>query len=361
MRALAFILALGALGLQVAPAFASPAALSTELDTTLNRWQQAQRALDATRATQTSLEQRIGSLKRQDPRAPALESLLRASLEADRVLAAQEAEIKRHEQALGQLVRRGVVEIDSEIRSTLPRLKTGPLADRKVAAQTINSLRALRDRLRGALAQVTRGDEQRAWARYSVKIEPLDGPTELNEKADVVEDTRDKLAQRRTVLAQLLREAKEEREIAVAAADFSTDVSLFDEETRTSRVLRQAGGNDGRLAATAAKDTTVGNAAPAPEQLSGFQDRNEAVDPAVPTTPVAPSVAAPQSVAVAKDINASVLLSARVEDLAAQRLDLATLEQLVAELARLDAYLAAEANKIRQRASALEADEAKTR
>ena len=357
-------------------------ALRRSAATAQSRWSSAAERLADTRATQSALEHRVAALKRLNERQPRanhaeLERLLRESLEADRALEAQKAEVARLEAAFRQALRDAVGAIDGEIRALVPGLQTGTLDARKSAARRINELRAARDELRGELAAVASGPSSGRWGRLSVEIEPLDGPSELNEKADIVEDTRDKLRAKRRALDGLLREARQEREIARAARDFSTDVSLFDEESRVGRVLRgggpRAAASDAQRAPNSGGGEELGVAGQ-PDPTGAFAESHDSTggargpaapgfsaDPAPPAPVAPPASNAPpvQIPSVSRELSPELLMRLRIEELAASKLDVATLEQLVAELERTERFLAKEATRIRQRAEQLEEDETK--
>lgn len=315
------------------------------------RWANAAARASETRGRQRALEDQIGRLKSQrEPPAQALERLLRESVEADRTLTRELEEEERIEREVRGLVKAGVDTIDDALRALAPGLREGTIQDRKDAARRINQLRTARDQLRAELARLKPSSNPRSpeWAKLDVRAEPLDGPAELHEKADIVEDARDKVRGKRAALAQLLREAREERELARTARDFSTDVSLFDEESRAGRVLRR---NNATSMASRAPEARDNGVAAAPEFGASFSRDSEST--ADPKSPAAPS----NSPRLARELNPDILVSLRIDELAAGRLDIATLEALVAELERLDADLERRARSIRNRATTLEADE----
>lgn len=374
--------------------------LQAQVGTLVSRWEDAERTLARTRNEQATLEHRIAALKRLETGRPLsgtseLDNLLRDSVQADASLRRDlgiEAERRR---AAIEGIKVAVARIDQEIRRLVPALKGGTIEARTKAARRLATLKDARDDLKLELASLKDNEGTRkAWARYEVAIEPLDGPSELNEKADFVEDTRDKIQEKRSALAALIREAQEEQQLAQAARDFATDVTIFDEESRTGRVQRRGGGATGALADrsnnTAFESTQVpaapvgtspppmeGEAPPARgtnDPVDGLSDGLGAVGqpnpPPPPTAPPpvnngtpGPTAAGSNNVGatlpIGKDLNPSVLLSLRIEELAAKGVDLATLERLVTELQRLDGHLAQQAQQIRARAKQLEVDEAK--
>ena len=122
-----------------------------------------------------------------------LSTLLEASITAERELAERatardraKAEVERRASDSMQL-------IDAEIVALRPSLKV-PEA-RAEAARRLKSLIADREAARAAVTRLARAEAStpKAWKQYEVKVEALDGPADLREKADFVEDTRDTL------------------------------------------------------------------------------------------------------------------------------------------------------------------------
>lgn len=369
-----------------------PASVNTLVTGTQNRlgvWQTARSELARTRNRQGALAGRITALKRDGAPSAELQRLLRASLAADQQLEAALTHEANARADVERGVRGGVARIDQEIRGLVPQLKTGPIDARRGAARRINELRDARKSLRDALAALDQAQvaPRRDWSRYQVQVEPLDGPSELDEKADFVEDTRDKLNEKRQALATLLKEARQEQQISRAARDFDTYVRIFDEEARSDRVTRQPTRGDSNEATSVGSPTGAGTPT---DQAGGFTGNRGNESP--PATPVentggvdsnlgngspttdapgdkvgsgdavqGPTVSTPELSAppVARDINPDLLLNLRVSQLEGQDLDLATLQRLIAELEDLDGYLAAQAASIRQRARKIEADEAR--
>ena len=187
-----------------------------------------------------------------------------------------------------------------------------------------------------------------------------DGPTELSLKADFVEDTRDKVIKKRRALIALLAEARQEREIAQVAQDFRTDVTLFDEETRQGRVLRQQGGPSGALEQRNGTDNPTPATPNGPELVD--PDDGEFLgggDPSGPPNQPTVTPSAPSGPSPSRTIDPDVLLNMRVEDLAAGALDVSTLQKYVEDLRALEGFLSGQADALRKRADLLEADEAR--
>ena len=315
------------------------------------RYTRAQTRVGQLRAEQAALEQRITQYKKNGQQPQQLDALLKRSVAAQAVLERAQNALRQAEQGFETTLTASVRSIDAEIRRRVPALRQGSLSDRKKAAAAINDLRAQRQRVRTELATLAKARRKsRAWAKYEVTIEAQDGPGELSDKADFVEDTRDKVIKKRKALAKLLREARQEQQIAQAARDFRTDITLFDEETRQGRVLRQGQGQ-GR------GDVAQNNPSVPPAQSP--TDNENSPDPVVRDS-FSGSQIPPPSVTSnpgLRAINPDILLNLRVEDLAAGGLDVATLEKYIGDLKALETYLAGQADRLRQRAEALEANE----
>jgi hypothetical protein len=335
----------------------------------------------ATRDAQAVLTHRIAALKRSKSTDDALlASLLRESIEADKTLAAQIQDVRRAQQAVLQ----AVAQIDARIRELAPKLsEKNSIAVRKAAAEEITALRNARK----SVAPLKAAEAHREWADHLVKIDPLDGPSELGDKNDALALTLRKIEQKKKEIAGLINEKK----IAQAARDFGTDVTAMDEDLRTGRVSRKAGGENETLAvADRNSNPTAAPAAPAEQADSnagGFQspesldDQDVGASAPPPTDPNrndglaggnGPTLGAPQAKstaavtpqlpsgpagAVSKQIDPNLLINLRTEQLDADSLDLSTLEKYMAELASMQQALAAQAQKIKARAAQLEKDE----
>lgn len=279
-----------------------------------------------------------------------------------------------------------------------------------------------RDALAGLEAESA--NPPRHWAQYQVRIDPLDGPEELASKADFLDDTRDKFGRKRGELIGLLAEARQARDVARAASNFQTDVRHFDDELRTGRVTRQSatalstsdrgtpapqapsqgsgefadaagsggGASRGSGATTGAPGGGAASPPPAPSDpgtgaggapnsggsdptgaLSGGGGGSEStrddLDGATAgggtgggATALPSAVLGTSGVSgpLPRQIDPDALLNLSVSRLRGGELDVETLEALVDDLQRLDAYLRARAELIRQRAARMESDERRT-
>ncbi len=337
---------------------APSAPASADIGSTRESYTDARARLEHLRAEQSSLERRIATLKKSGTDRQALVALLERSVDAEATLDAARREVDRAETAYTKALTTAITTIDVNIRARVPDLKRGPLEARRAAAAQINVMRTARQGLRAELAALARARQRtRAWAQYQVQYDEDDGPVELTEKADFVEDTRDKVVRKRRAIIQLIEEARQHRRIAEAAQDFRTDVTLFDEETRQGRVRRQTRTGIVPL-------SSGGNRSPPETDAPAFGDGPES-DPGSDSAggdPVvsSPAVTAPPpTVSGLRALNPDVLLNLRVEDVAAGALDVATLNQYVEDLKALEAFLSGQADSLRRRANALKADEAR--
>ncbi len=355
------------------------------VETSVQSLEAAQRALATARAHHDELAHRITALKRLrrgEASAP-LTELLERSVAAEKDLSARTAARDAAKAEVERRVGSAVQLIDEHIRGLRPRLKSTEGAERTTVALRLKSLLADREAARAALGRV--GSERstpQAWAQYEVKVEALDGPADLREKADFVEDTRDKLKKKRQALERMVADARQAREIARAAVNFRTEVGLFDEQTRTGRVAKSesaqlAGarsGGDATLAETAPQGPnkaatdpetpTVGLVAPPAPATDGPTDRTNEFsnidDGSGGTTAPAPApvAPAPSAVPLPRSVDPAAVLNLDVRALGAGK-DMASMEAMLAELVKLDQMLGAQASQIRRRAQALEADEAR--
>ncbi|MEQ8978279.1 MAG: hypothetical protein RL846_10140 [Deltaproteobacteria bacterium] len=195
----------------------------------------------------------------------------------------------------------------------------------------------------------------------------------------------------------MLADARRERSIRRAASEFRADLALFDEESRSVRVTR------GTTNVLAAQDASEAVNSPAPTRQGGtdappteggsesFQgtpppnsptltagdDTTGFAEPTAtpqldgvkvgPTTGV-PAAAPPPAASggttaptIVRGMDAQALIELRTEELGSANLAPETLQRLLSELEALDRHLAAQAERLRKRARALEADEASAR
>lgn len=376
-------------------------------------WRTARRRIDVTRAQYDELAHRIAALKRLGTRgaAPAgLERLLQQSLEAGQALESQARLHSDRANDVKSSVQTAAKIINDQMRALKPALRARSRTKREQAAKALKELIAVRAQLQAELQQLSQGvTTPKAWAQYEVEVGPLDSPDDLRGKADWLEDTRDQLEKKRKELATLLGDVRQEREIARAAENFATDLGLFDEAFRAGRVARTSNrattlASPRTGGAGAAQGDVANNAENATPSAAGSPSRQTA-DPAPPAgptdqapganlggatggggaspnepvqTPSAPTTgfdsddgarsAAPTltttpptgiTQSLPKQIDPEALLNLRIQSLRSGTLGVEQMEALLADLARLDAYLASKAKVIRKRAETIESDEAR--
>jgi hypothetical protein len=368
------------------PAAAAPVRLSPMLGAAratqrraLDAWTAADQALATAQERADELAHRIAALKRlrdqsstRFTQSAELERLLEASLGAERAVAdgrrardVRAADVRRETDAALRV-------LDQAIVTERPRLAAAEVPARVAAAQQLRALVEARQDVKQRATVLGRGvaEQRKAWAAYDVKIDPLDGPIDLREKADFVEDTRDKLVKKRAELERRVREAREERELARASQSFRTEVSMFDEQTRSGRVTRRPSGNEALSFADAAPQAagTSARGTPAPpaptEDLRAATHDGKASDPSAGPGPAgfqsAPTSPASVGAPVLRQIDASALLNLNLTALPADA-DPAELERMLGDLGALERYLAARAELLRARAVRLEDDESRER
>lgn len=410
MRAAARAIVFGVLFLALAP-IPKFAAFAESPPTPKRAVQAARAQLDAARLevgdlanTQRALARKVDALKREAPpgapRSAELGQLLTESVQIEETLEAADARRREAERAFVRVAMARIAAIDEEMRARAPRLKVGSREARRSQALALKALGEERASLRRELSALEprfAGDER--WASYRVRADPLDGPRELREKADFIEDARDKLEKKRAALAQLVDRARRSRRLERTAREFAADARLFDEETRPGRILRGSGRrsigpDDGDP--DASEDTPTFSAPPGrvagPEVDRAPQDNLDALpspgtvrgpsigsggsggvavlEPPQPATPIqeapspaptpapvappppAPGAPPPMSAPVVRDLG--VLLQLDPVGLDVGAVDPAALEALLEELRAVDAELARSAEALRARAADLD-------
>jgi hypothetical protein len=341
---------------------------------------------------QAALEAEILALKRRGDRSERLAARLRASIAAERALEAALAALDEARAELEQTARRQVRVLDAELRRRARGLKQGTDRDRRAAAAIIRSLLESRAWILEAArrAEPPAAEVARDGGLGLPMVEPLDGPRELREKADFAEDARDKLRAKRARLMKLVESRRRTRAIARAARDFAVDVSLFDEELRSAAAPGDAvAQRDERAGGSGSGGTPASGAgADAPDDLAtdGSGGDIEMPNPGMPpnfgsgeageprqsgggegggldgpTTPggsQSPPIPAGPSESAgdvsARSVDPVVLLSLKVDDLAAEGVGVEDLEQLLAEYERVEALFSARARAMRARARRLD-------
>ena len=230
----------------------------------------AQKALEQARTeverlvrAQRELAQNIQALRtNRDGLSSELEARLQESLALQASLEAADADrLRRHTQFL-QALKSRITSIDTSMRKSVSQLRTGPLSARKAEAYKLQALRKERASLQAQIEDLRRSNgSNQLWAHMveATGGDPSDSPTELNEKADFLEDTRDKLSKKRAELLALAETFQQNQRLRNAEKRFITDTQLFDEQARPNRILQPAnpGGSSDTLASDAPEDSPV--------------------------------------------------------------------------------------------------------
>ncbi|MEO1228804.1 MAG: hypothetical protein AAFZ18_07870 [Myxococcota bacterium] len=227
---LAWLLA-GLMGATVARAEPGPSVARARVQLETARLE-VDRLLAAQRALASSVPSKPGQARPAD-----------TLLANEAALEAADARRRDAERTLREALAVRMETLGAQMRILAPKLRAGPLADRKGAATRLLSLRDELRRLRAEHAALApRGGVR--WGEAEVGVDPLDGPEELREKADFLADAGDKLRSKRTqLLASLDARARRSR-LDRAANRFAQGNRLFDEETRPGRVLATGGGDE---------------------------------------------------------------------------------------------------------------------
>lgn len=401
-RTVAILGLLGALAGALGPARARGAPASTdapervataraEVGRAAEALESAEDELGRVDRRQAALEAEILALKQRGERSDRLESRLRSSIDAEQALERALAAVDAAREDLARAAGRQVRALDAELRRRAEGLKSGSDAERRVTAAAIRALLETRAWVleTARRAEPPAAELDRDGAAGLPRVEPLDGPEELREKADFADDARDKLRAKRAQLAKLVESRRRTRAIARAARDFAVDVSLFDEELRSAASTGRAtatrnesggsaetpgagaeapgagapgdlatdgGGGDDMQAPDLPPNFGSGSAeTPGRGSGGGVDDglggRNPggAESPAVPS----PSAGGPGDVS-ARSVDPVVLLSLKVDDLAAEGVGVEDLERLLDQYERAEALFSARARAMRARARRLD-------
>jgi hypothetical protein len=284
MRGRTYILAIGligglTLGSVAVAAPPSPPIESAKghVEAALRGWETAIQKQAETRARYGVLEQRINLLKKESQKntfagSAELDKLLKESVAADQALRAQDRAVDERAREVKTSVQTAIAALDDTLTALRPQIREGTTESRHKAADAMRALMSLRNELKQVAARVDEtASIPREWTRYQkdVEIAPLDGPSELAEKADLAEDQSEKLKKKHEELVRLIQEAKEAQAIARSGAEFRTDVRHFEEETRTGRVTRQQDKSSGGNASLGAFDSNKNAPAAQPAQSAG--------------------------------------------------------------------------------------------
>lgn len=237
-----------------------------------------QRAILATRLD--TLANQIYRLKRADTGgvAETLQQALRQTLElADRIERVDMAfEVVRT--ALSHLRQKLRAHYDREIGAAIAALEQGPDADRA------GRLRALQ-RARGALEEG--GMEIRLAEAQMLVVREDDGPDEIRQKADLMEDMAAQTRVKTDAVMRRIKRLEEERRLRIRMATLRGELDFFDEAVLEGRSLSPGQAVEGT------GGVLLDEAAPAPEnalpdamaaagvtdERSGADDATETVEP----------------------------------------------------------------------------------
>ncbi|MBK8012663.1 MAG: hypothetical protein IPK13_15030 [Deltaproteobacteria bacterium] len=360
--------------------------------------------LEARQKANARLADRIAELKRRRSRNDysvdaELSRLLRASVEGERAAASARSALDEARTEVAKTAKAVSGSIRREIAALRPRLASGPASERREAAERILALRRTRTEVAATIERLERRDAGDRTAPLVVSPEPLDGPSDLLEKAEWVEFTRTKLLKKIGEIRRKAEDAERARQLEQDFLAFQTDTTHFDERLHAERVLRQVGapksaaGDSGNAAAsqtetTAATDTRSDEGAAAqapsseassgapsdtpsgvysePPNLGDFGTGTGSGEPsggsgggsgpasetAGGRTPSAPNPMYTPT-PIIKDLSADVALGL---DTSALGLDAhpSALARLIEALVQLDSKLAQEAKNLRNQARALE-------
>lgn len=389
------------------------------LTTALRAFEARAQRLDATRRANTELADRIAELKQRrshkDYSVDAeLSRLLRKSVDSEQAttgarnaLEEARAEVARTALDVSSAIRR-------EIASLRPHLTSGPAPERREAAARILALRKTRTEIGVIVDRLEHREASNQSAPLVVSADPLDGPSDLLEKAEWVEFTRTKLLKKIAEIKQKAEEAERTRQMEQDFLAFQTDTTHFDERLHAERVVRQSAPSSAVLVrqgdstppetATAGSETTGATDTRTDQGTEGTAGPDSASGAASSDTPSGPYSEAPNlgnvgtsegssgsqpppatgtetrgsgstsgstsgsSAAVsgpvyaptpiAKDLSADVALGLDPAAIGANTHP-RTLARLIEALVQLDSKLAQEAKALRRRAQVLEQSETK--
>ena len=155
-------------------------------------WQQAQRNVVELRNKLGQLAQHIQELKRTQPNDhPQLAAELRRSVLLQTQLEAADSQRRTLLASLDKALRERIQLIDNEMLNRVPRLKKGPLKTRQAEARVIMELRRERKQLHSTLKSLTSVLPSGRWAAHLQAAPLTTDPSELQARADFLEDARD--------------------------------------------------------------------------------------------------------------------------------------------------------------------------
>ena len=322
---------------------------------------------------------------------PELQALLESSLRLETELEARLDERESLRDETAQACDRGIELARRSLRSLQPGLRTGPVAERRQIARRMQAQRDQLIELQELRRSLSPPEDEvgLSWSDLPLEAEPLDGPEDLEEKADFVEDARDRLREKRKMLAALYTQARQTKALRRAARDFVTDIQIFDESARSPQTggsaSNEPAGGSGRGGDGAESPAQGGSGAPDLPRLDGdfsgsgdtpgpveqgdgssgggFEDFDGGGGGSIPPSFIADPGRAPaadgpsppeiDAAGLVSGASPSFLLNLRIEQLEDRNLELETLRELLTDMARLDDVLGARAAEMRMKAKEL--------
>ena len=348
-----------------------------------------QNRVTKTESKYQELAHRIAQLKKSRATGVAnrnLQSLLRQSVRAESELEQLTQQRSISVSKCESNLRTALRNVDALIGDEKALLRSSSKATRVRAARKIRQLLNQRRELRKLeITLRTTSSTPKQWKQYQVKIDPLDGPQELREKAEFLEDTRDKLKRKRDKVLELLKEKRQLLALAKAANQFATEVGTFDETIRSGRVERNATNRLSAAPSTSPDRFSSNEAAssgPRSTSSASSQDQGSAPSPAVDSSsdltgapnespndvatagaqssnPIGQSIQDPQQSASTwlNQVNADALVNLDILSLSSGQVEFQDLEKIMSNLEQLDLYLKSQSSSIRTRARKIENDE----
>lgn len=265
-----------ALGVAVVAALLTSATtLAADLDPLRSRRSALSAQVDARAQTHADRAARVETLRSQGAEGDALRDALARAVEAEARLADAETQLRSATESLDEAIRAEIEALDAQTRALVPALGTGSLADRKTAAHRLAELRRQRSSLLTELRALVRAPQPRAdaaWLSPELSAHPDDGPEELREKADFLDDAGDKLRAKRAALVALLERSEQTRRLRRASAALAEQSRLFEEETRPGRILRGGGGSPTGADAVEAPNVGDGTAPSTPGRGTNLEN-----------------------------------------------------------------------------------------
>ncbi len=326
----------------------------------------AEDAVQATESQQAELAAAILERKAKGgPNDGRLERLLLRSVEAERALEDLLDRLDARRRNLQAVAKTELTAVDDRLRAAAAALEAAPPDRRRAVALQIRDMLAIRE----AILELRRTSEAPvAFAlpaeAFDLTADPLDGPEELRDKADFAEDARDKLRKKRKELARLIKDQRRTQRLTRAARDLAVDERLFDEDSRSGSSSPARGGSTDRSGAGGDESgvpTSPGNNPNVDGPRLGADGDFVIEGPGrLPDTgggsPPAEDGGSQNSAGGPAALDPLLALQLEVGQLAEAGVDLASLEAMLDQVARVEAVLSARARTMRAKARRLESD-----